>query len=126
MKIFSVFVLLFTYAVAPQADNTPDSFSLIIDSLNTCYDTEHKEGTRLGRCVLKKLEKANIHYRVRLDTNSFDRSKPTNVTITIYNKFGDVYTCKAVAQKIIEFKQCTGKKIPELTPAQGISFEPPQ
>ena len=64
-------------------------------------------------------------YKVTIVDDNPSKTIESNITITIYNKFGQVFTCTGTAQEKIVIKDCTAKKIPPLTPDEELSITPP-
>ena len=127
MKYVIAFMTLLVCSIPVQAKLIQDPFELILNSLHQCYDNENKIGAELAKCLLAKTRKSSNPegYKVNIVDDNPSKTIPSNITITIYNKWGQVFVCKGIAQEKIIIKKCTGKKIPKLNPGEELSITPP-
>lgn len=129
-----IFVMLLSLVLTAPALAKPldakskdDAFALIINSLESCYNATTLTANPLAKCVLGKL-RSHINpdeYRVNFYQEHFDRAVESEIYLTIYNKYGQVFMCNGVAQKTIKINKCWAKKVKALTAGEQLSITPP-
>ncbi|KTC65050.1 Uncharacterised protein (plasmid) [Legionella adelaidensis] len=112
----------FIYATPMQ-----DKLNLVIHTMNICYENENKVGVDLAKCMLEKFEKMDNPqgYRVNVTDENPSKVIPHAITISIYNKYGQMIICNGTAQAKIVINNCTEQQKQPLNAGQELSITPP-
>lgn len=127
MRYLIVVLLLLSAPIQAKTTATEDPFAIILSTLSDCYEKAEVIDPNIAKCCLKKMQKYPNPdgYRVNIAYDSFDRQKPINVTLTIFNKYGEIFICKGLAQQRIVFEECIAEKKDKMSKDQEISIVPP-